>query len=278
MLGLQPDERVADRGADDVVAAAGQLDHPIAGVVDIVDVVASLALQQVGPGPTVKRVLAGVARQRVPAGVARGVDIRRAEKRHVLDVAQAGDAEAEGGADEVGAATRQFDHAVADIVDIITIVAAAALHRIRARAAVHDVCDGVPGDDVAKRIARRVRGDARQDKVLDVGAQGEAHRALDRIGSLARVLGDGASRSDDIDVVARAAEHPSTSERVIPAQAIERLSAPSEHDIAELVAGPRLRARPRQREILDVCTQRESGTRADHLVAALARRLDHLVS
>ena len=51
-------------------AAARRLDHLVAGIVDVVDVVAAAAGHGVGAGAAVQRVVAAAAVQRVVAGAA----------------------------------------------------------------------------------------------------------------------------------------------------------------------------------------------------------------
>ena len=64
---------------------------------------------------------------------------------------------ADGRQDTIGrSAAGRFAHGVGDIVDKVHVVAAEALHRIDAAAAIDDVGAGIAGDRLAEGVARQV--------------------------------------------------------------------------------------------------------------------------
>src|SRR5262249_37783347 len=63
-------DRIVDRGMDDVVALVGVLRDHVAGIVDHIGVVAGAPLHDVGAGPAIERVVAGVAGEKVGRTVA----------------------------------------------------------------------------------------------------------------------------------------------------------------------------------------------------------------
>ena len=134
-----------------VRALARRLDHPIAGEVDHVGVVAgpaghavdaAAAVQPVGARAAeqgvvalqaAQSVVARVANQQVVGGVAGTSQIVGAEQLQVLEVV--GEGEADRRLDLVDAGARRLDHPIASSIDAVDIVAAAAPHHVRAGAA-----------------------------------------------------------------------------------------------------------------------------------------------
>ena len=76
----------ADRCQDGVRALVQGLDHHVAGIVDIVDVVAAPPACVVGAAAAVEDVGAGIAGQHVVQAVAGPVEVGRPGQRQVLDV------------------------------------------------------------------------------------------------------------------------------------------------------------------------------------------------
>ena len=186
-------EHVGDARHHRVDARARSLDHHVAGVVDDIGVVPALALHGVGADQTVEDVVAGIADQDVAGAVAGGVEARRAGERQVLDLV--GQSEGNAGDHRVDAAEAGIlllDHRVADVVDVIGVVAVAALHRVGARSAVEDVVAaqtlelvvaGVADDRVGERVAGAAHGGAGQRQVLDVGRQRVVEARDHRVGA-----------------------------------------------------------------------------------------------
>ena len=187
---LDPEaEGVIGAGEDGVDAggrAVGRLLGDVAGVVDLVGVVAAAAVHVVGAAAAVEGVGAGAAEQRVAsafavqrvgaaepgqdvvAGVA--VDHVGVAVAGAVDVAVAGEDEVlergaelvvDRGVDEVQAAgdgVVRLLGGVVDVVDEVGVVAVAAVHRVRAAPAVEDVVGG------AGQASERVHGDAGPDE------------------------------------------------------------------------------------------------------------------
>ena len=135
-------ERVADGGQDTIGSAAGQFGDDVAGIVDIVHVVAAEALHRVGAAAAVDHVGAGIACDRLGNGIAGQID--RAEtggigrgkgfdrlsgRQSVADVCE----------DRVGAFACSLEDLVRPIVDVIGVVVRAAMHFIGAAAAIERV-------------------------------------------------------------------------------------------------------------------------------------------
>ena len=148
-------ERVADRGDDGVGAGVGGFRDHVAGIVDIVGVVAEAAGHAVGTGATVDDVVAFVAGDGVGEAVAGAVDIAGAGgERQVLDIGA--ERVADRGDDGVGAGVGGFRDHVAGIVDIVGVVAEAAGHAVGTGATVDDVVAFVAGDGVGEAVAGAV--------------------------------------------------------------------------------------------------------------------------
>ncbi len=154
-----------DRRTDDV-DLAGQgagLDHDIADVVDDVGVVASAADHDVGAGTAVEDVVTRVAGDAVVQGVAGAIEIGGAEQVQPLDVGAQGVVDrAVDGVDFRGRGVCLDDH-VADVVDVIAVVAGAANHGVRTTHAVKHVVQRVTDESVVK---------SRAVGVFDLGAIG----------------------------------------------------------------------------------------------------------
>ena len=203
---------VAHARQDMVAAAARQLLHDVAGVVDIVGVVAAKPLHDVGAAAAVDDVGAGVADDRLREGVAGEVDragagaVCRAER---FDLLPGGQGVAHARQDMVAAAARQLLHDVAGVVDIVGVVAAKPLHDVGAAAAVDDVGAGVADDrlreGVAGEVDRAGAGAVCRAERFDLlpGGQGVAHARQDMVAAAARqLLHDVAGVVDIVGVVA----------------------------------------------------------------------------
>ena len=95
--------------------------------------------------------------------------------------------EADRGPNRVRALARVLGHHVADIVHDVGVIAQTADHGVGARAAVEDIRGAVANYRVVVSVAGSVdRGDAGQSQVLEIGAEREADRGLNCVGSLAR--------------------------------------------------------------------------------------------
>src|SRR5205085_1942884 len=222
-------EGVAVGGGAAGGAAAGELDDGVGDGVDGEAVVSGAAGELVRPRAAVQHVIAraavdlvgaAVADDGVGEAVAGAVDRGASGQGQVLDLGceRVGNR----GLDEVRAVARDLGDRVGGVVHGIGVVAAAADHRVRAGAAVDKVCGGVAGDGVGERVAGAVdRGDAGQDQVLDVGAEGVGNRGLDGVRAFARGLGDRVGGVvHDIGVVAGAAGH-----RIRAEASVERVVA-----------------------------------------------------
>ncbi|CAF0856079.1 unnamed protein product [Rotaria sp. Silwood1] len=262
-------EREADAGAHQIHALARRLDDDVAGVVDVVGVVARATCHRVGAQAAVDDVVVAVAGDLVGGRVAGGVDAVGAGQHQVFEVGaqRVGDA----GADRVRAFAGVLDDDVTDVVDDVGVVARAAHQAVGARAAVQHVGAAVAGDDVVQLVAGAVdAGGAGQYQVLDVRAQHEAGRSAHGVDALARVLDDLVARVvDDVGVVARAARHD-----VGARAAVDDVVAAVAGDlVGQLVAGAVQVGRAREDQVLDVGFQ-HAADRGDLGVGARARVFD----
>ena len=247
--------------------------HHVAGIVDIIDVVALAARHDVGTAPAIDHVVAGVADDRVGQRIAGPIDTADARQRQILQIRA--QRVTQRGLHQIGALAGVFGDDVAGIVDNICVVASPAGHRIRPRAAIDHIARGVADDRVGQRIARAIGGGgARQRQILDIVAQGIADGGLHRIDALVRVFDHDVARlADDIDIVASAAYQP-----VRPRPAIQHVAGSiARQHVGECVAGGVDRRRARQRQVLDVCRQRVADRGIDQ-ITALTGALDHHIA
>ncbi len=135
-------------------------DHLVAGIVDIVGVVARAPGQNVGPRLAVELVVARAATERIAADtadqgvrqfVARQGETRGARHPQEFDLLPCPQREVGGGKDGVAAAARHFDHLVAGIVDEVGVVARAPGQNVGPRLAVELV--------VARAATERIAAD-----------------------------------------------------------------------------------------------------------------------
>jgi len=149
-------QRIADHRIDDVVAAAGGLAHDVAGMIDIIDVVAAQAAHVVRAAAAVQHIVAGIAEQDLAELVAGQVDRIGAvvgTGGKDLDMLARRQRVADRGIDGVLAAIDPFEDQVVRMIDIIGVVAGAAMHLVGAAAPVDDVVAAEPEDDVWPRSA-----------------------------------------------------------------------------------------------------------------------------
>src|SRR5262249_24135203 len=183
--GDQPD---GDGRPDLVVQVAAELDHLVAGGVDVVDVVAGAAGHRVGAGLAVEDVGEHVPGDNIVGGVADGRD-GAPEEQDVLDVGR--ERVAEGLAvDGLDAGAGRFGDQVLGVVDLVEVVAVAADEAVGAGAAVERVVAVVAGEDIGGAVANDVVGAgiagapdgaaAGQQQGLDVALEREGDRGLDR--------------------------------------------------------------------------------------------------
>ena len=206
------------------------MDH-IAGVVDIVGVVAGAAVHHVGAALAIEHVVAAATIERVDAtatddgvgqlvaaqGQAGGAGIGAQE----LDLLTGPQRVVGAGVDGVGSsADRLVDH-IAGIVDIVGVVAGAAVHRVGASLAVENVVaaaaiervDATAADDgVGELVAAQGQaggaGIGAQELDLLTGLQRVVDAGVDRVGSFAdRLVDHIAGIVDKVGVVAGAAVH-----------------------------------------------------------------------
>nr|GEW31183.1 hypothetical protein [Tanacetum cinerariifolium] len=131
---------------------------------------------------SIQHVVADAGEQHVIQRVADTVGRIAAVQVQVLDVAAQGEGR-QGAVHAVDAARDTigvgFDHAVAAVVDVVSVVAVAAAHAVGPACAVDDVGCRVTGDEVAQVVAVAVDGgNARQYQVLQIRAEGPADRRL----------------------------------------------------------------------------------------------------
>ena len=139
--------------------------------------------------------------------------------------------------DGVVASAHCFGHHVVCIVDIVSVVTAAADHRVGTTPAVQRVGRVVAGQSVVEIVADRFGGDrAGQDKIFDVRGEREADRRHDGIGTCVLSFDDAhPCLIDKVGVVAGTAV-----EIVGPAAALESVGSGAAVDaVGELVAGQR---------------------------------------
>ena len=183
-------------------------------------------------------------------------------------------------------AAGRFGHGVAGIVDKVDVVAAEALHRVDAAAAIDDVGAGIAGDRLAEGIARQVDrrdpGVVRRGEELDLGTRRQrvADRRQDTIGrpppaasiAMSPALSTKYMSSPPRPCIVSAPPPPSM--MLAPALPSDRL--------AEGVARQVDRARPRRvrrGEELDFGTRRQRvADRGQHTIGAAAGRFDHDVA
>ena len=140
-----------DHGLHLVGAAAGALNHGVAGVVHPVDVVAVAALQPVGALAPVEGVVAVQAQQRVAASVAdqqvgtdmaAGAGVGHAGQLQLLDLGQVFQRPRHAAQHPIHATGLQLDHLVAHRIDDEAVVAEAAGQQVGPGAAVQLVVAG----------------------------------------------------------------------------------------------------------------------------------------
>ena len=276
-------QRPAKPRLDRVCALVRRLGHDIAGNVDDVRVVAQTARHRVDARAAIQHVVAAVAGQRVCEVVAGAIDRRGAGQDQVLDV----------GAElircrrlhQIGAAAGRLDDDVVRLIDDIGVVAEPARHRVRAGLAVEYVLAGIAEQRIVQAVAGAVEiGRAHQSELLEIGTQRPAEPGLDRVGALARRLGDDvAGDVDDIGVVAKPARHRvaagSAVEPVVAARAGEDvLAGIAGQDIVLTVADAAEVGRALQVEILDVGGKRPVDRRLDRVRALACAFRDDIAS
>ena len=263
-------QREIDARLDRVGPLAGRFRDLIAEIVDDVGVVAVAAEQAVGAAGAVQGIGGGVAGDDVAQPIAGAAD-RRAGQRQVLDIGA--EREIDARLDDIGATAAGLADLVAEVVDDIGVVAAAARQAVRAGSAIQRVGAGIAGDDVVEPVAGAADRRAGQRQVLDIGAEGEVDARLDRVDALAGRLGHlVAEIVDDIGIVAV------TAGQAIRADGtIQRIGdGVADNDVVEPVAGAADR-RTSQRQVLDVSAQGEVDARLDR-VGALAGQFGDLVA
>ena len=204
-----------------VAALAGVFHHPVAGVVDEVNVVAGAAGHHIGIAAAVDDIGRAVARDRIGQGVAGAVERRCAGKHEVLDVGHPSQREAHRALHRVSALVGQLDDGIGVAVDHVGVVVGATDQNVDAGAAIKSVVPGetgqrvvgaVAGDDVVELVAgaacavqidrdgdRAPRGVFGEGEVFDVGnrSQRKADRALHRVSALVGQLSDGIGAAVD---------------------------------------------------------------------------------
>ncbi len=228
----QRDERVgSEPRLDGVDTIAAGLIYCIACVVDDIGVVAEAAGHSVGASAAVQRIVAGAAFDEVGSCIAGAGEVARSGEGQVLDIGgQRIDVQRR--VDVIRAGIRGFGHDIAGVIDMVIVVAGAAGHPVRARAAIQRIVAAeareriVAGatDDAVVRGVADAGEIARPDEgqVFEIGRQREGIQSrLDGIGSAARPFNQHIAQAvDDIGVVAIAADH-----AVIAGAAIERVVA-----------------------------------------------------
>ena len=128
----------------EIVVAKAAVHDVVAGAADQ-EIVAGRRSDHVRAALAAKEVHAVVAGQ--PVGEIIGLQIERVGRAKIgrlerFDILQTGEDEADRRRDPVVALARNLNHGVAGIVDIIGVVAGVSGHRIRARAADHEIVAG----------------------------------------------------------------------------------------------------------------------------------------
>ena len=186
---------------------------------------------------------------------------------------------AQRGAHRVRAGIGALGHDIAGGLDHIGVVARAAGHRVHALPAVEQVVAAIPGQTVVQRIAEAVDiQPPGQAQVLDIAAEGKAHRGAHRVGSGVGGFDHPVARAvDDIGVVAQPAGHRVAARA--PIQPVVQVVA--RQTVVQHVAEP-VRRRPGQLQILQPPAERvvdrrlhrvPVGAGLDHPVA---RPVDHI--
>ncbi len=226
---------MGDRAVYMIGAAAGRLDHLVAGRVDDVGVVAGAAGHGVGARAAVDHVVAGVSDDGIGQRVAGGVDRRRAEQGQVLDVSERRQGEGDRALHQIGAAARGLDDDIADRVDDEGVVAGPADHNVVAGAAVEDVVAGAA-------LQLVVAGAAIQDIVAapPVDLIVAVHR-IDRVGEFGAVdrvvaIGRLGRQGEQVD---RHRRRSAELDELDPRQQIGAVGP--EHPVGDAVAQPRHR-------------------------------------
>src|SRR6185295_6625982 len=144
-------KRVVDCGNDRIDAGVGILGHRVAGIVDMVGVVAGPAGHRVGAESAVDDVIAGIACDGVVELVAGAIDGGGAGQDEILEIGA--QRVADRSVDRVDAFARILGDDIAGVVDVECVVAGAADHGVGAGAAVDDVVAGIAGDCVVEPVA-----------------------------------------------------------------------------------------------------------------------------
>ena len=193
-------------------AAAGGLVGDVGDVVDIIIVIAKAAAHRVNAAFAVKRIVAGIADEKIRLPVAaRGIDVCCALQGQPLNPRRRCVTHRRKHLVKSPAAAGDVVGHIADIVDIIDIVAEPAAHRVDAASAVKAIIAGIADEEVHLPVAangvdvggplqinplnasRRREADRRQHIIADAAAAGLAGRVADIV--------------DIIIVVAEAAKH-----------------------------------------------------------------------
>ena len=177
ILDLGPGAHVeVDARIDRVDATAGGFDHGIAGIVDVVDIVADPAVHGIDAGAAIENVVACIAKESVDAGAA--------EERVV---------------------TRAAEEPIVAAEAIKSVVAAEALEPVAGIVAGQHVIGLAAGQGVVERADI-------EDDVLDIGEVIARHHEVagdhHRIGALACMLDDAVAGRDIIGVAADPALQP----------------------------------------------------------------------
>ena len=203
--------------------------HPVGiGIIAQIDQIAPRAAnQQVGaaapvqpvvPAPAQQRVGRRVADHRIVSLIARAAQ-RQPFEHEVFEIVAQHPADPR--QHRIAACARLFDHRIAQRVDAVGIVAAQALHRIIAAAAIEHIVAVRAHEPVGQHVAGGIAADgAGEDQRLDIGAQREAFRGIDSIKPGIGIFEHGVSGGDVVGVVtARAVQ------QVRPASTIDDIGA-----------------------------------------------------
>ncbi len=251
---------VLEVGAEGIGARCGQGDIDLIGALadafgnrigqDIhhVGVVAQTADQSVIAQTAVKDVVRSIPGEGVGQGVAGEVELGRAGAAGVKAL-QIGTEGQGGGRGQRRVATAQDDrvgafvHVLGDRVlqqigrgqiDLVSVVASAALEGVYAITAVKRIVAAIAGKDVGVSVTRAAPvGATGEGQILDVGCQGMADVALNQINAAIERFNDAVARADDVGVVAQP-----TDQGVVSCSSIENVSCGiASEDVGQFVAG-----------------------------------------
>ena len=256
-----------------VSALIGVLDHLIAGIVDEVHVVAGAAEHGVGTRAAVEEVVAGVAVDQVGVAVAVALQVGIALQDQGVHVRR--QPEVSRREHRIEAFARVLDHLIAGIVDEVHVVAGAAEHGVGTRAAVEEVVAGVAVHQVGVAVAVALQvGIALENQGFHVRRQPKVSRREHRVDSPRwRSRPPIVGIVDEVHVVAGPADMvsaPASPSRILlPALPVMRVGA-------GIAVGLQIGA-ARQGQVFDVRRQPVMTSTHDR-VGALVGTLDHRVA